>query len=92
MSLVIHVENLLTVEFLTSVCHSLLDGLSCSLQELLFLELELFLDLLSLDVGDEERGNEVLDEDFGLVLLGFDLVDELVECLSLEFGFVVGLE
>ena len=54
--------------------------------------LTLALESLSLDIGDEEGRDEVLDQDFRLVLLLFNLVQELVDGSNLELGFVVGLE
>ena len=51
-------------------------------------ELTLLLDLLSLDIWNEEAANEVLDENLGLVLLRFDLVDELVQGLGLELSLL----
>ena len=50
------------------------------------------LEPLSLDIGDEEGRDEVLDQDFRFVLLLFNLVQELVDGSNLELGFVIGLE
>jgi hypothetical protein len=86
-----HVENLVVLEFLASVGDRQENGLSGGLQELTFLELELTLELLSLDIGDEEGRNEILNQDLRLVLLSFDLVKEFVDSLDLEFGFIVCL-
>ena len=48
--------------------------------------------MLSLDIWDEEGGDKILDEHLWLVLLGLNLIDELVESLSLELGLLEGLE
>jgi hypothetical protein len=47
--------------------------------------------LFPLDIRDEEGADKVLDEYLGLVLLGFNLVYEFIECLSFELGFLESL-
>jgi hypothetical protein len=54
--------------------------------------LTLTLELLSLDIGDKERGDQILDQDLRLVLLLLNLVEELIDSSDLKFGFVIGLE
>lgn len=88
----VHVEDLFTIQFLAGISHSLLDGLLCCLQELLFLELQLLLDLLPLHIGNEETADEVLDEHLRLVFLGLNLIDELVKRLRLQLCLVECLE
>jgi len=56
-----HVENLIVLEFGSSVADRHQDGLSGRLQELALLELQLALKLLALDIGDEEGGDQILN-------------------------------
>jgi hypothetical protein len=51
----------------------------------------LLLDLFPLDIRDEEGADKVLDEDLGLILLGFNFVYEFIEGLSFELGFLESL-
>jgi hypothetical protein len=87
-----HVEDLIVLEFLTGVGDRQKDSLSGSLEEFALLELQLTLELLSLHIGDEEGGDEILNQDLRLVLLLFNLVEELVDGFDLELGLVIGLE
>ena len=88
----VQIEDLFIVQLCSGVSHSLFDSFLSSLQELLFLELQLLLHLFSLHVWNEERGNEILNEHLWFILLGLNLIDELVEGLRLKLGLVVGLE
>jgi len=51
----------------------------------------LTLEVFTLDIWDEERGNQILDKHGRLVLLGLRLVQELVNSLYLELSFIVSL-
>ena len=50
------------------------------------------LKLLSLNIGDEERGYEILDKGLWLVSSFLHSINELVEGVSLELGLLIGLE
>jgi len=50
------------------------------------------LNLFPLNIWNKERRNEVLNENFWVVFLALNFVNKLVKGLSLEFGFLEGLE
>lgn len=83
--------HLLVVQLAASVLHRLLDGLAGSFQELTFFQLNIALVLLAIDVWDQERGHQVLDQLLWLVASVLNLVQEFVDRLNLELGLVVGL-
>ena len=85
-------EHLLTVKLRTCLRDSLFNRLAGSFEVFPLLELHFSLDLLPLDIWDKEGRDKVLDDDFGLVPLLFNLIKELVDSLDLEFGFIVGLK
>ena len=85
-------DALLSVETGTSLQLSILDRLSSSFQESSLLELKLTLYLLALDIWDEERGDEVLNDDLRLVALLLDVVKEVVNLAHLELSLLIGLD
>ena len=85
-------DALLSVKTGSRLQLSVLDRLSSSFQESSLLELELTLDLLPLNIWDEERGDEVLNDDLRLVALLLDVVEEVVDLAHLELCFLEGLD
>jgi hypothetical protein len=83
--------HLLVVQFLASINHRLLNSFASSLQVLALFELKLAGKTLTFDIGDEEAGDQVLNENFGLVLLVLNLVQEVVNVFDLKSGFLAGL-
>jgi hypothetical protein len=51
----VKIEDRFALQFLASHSHSGLDGFSGGLQEFFLFELQLLLNLFTLDIGDEER-------------------------------------
>jgi len=86
------VDALLGVEARSSFQLGVLDGLAGSLKESTLLELKLTLNLLALDIWDEERADQVLDDNLGLVALLLHLVEEVVDLADLKLRFVVSLK
>ena len=86
------VDALLSVEARTSFHLSVLDRLACGFKESTLLELQLTLNLFALDIGDQERRDQVLDDDLRLVALLLHLVKEVIDLADLKFGLVVGLQ
>ena len=80
------------VETRASFQLGVLDGLAGSFEEATLLELDLTLNLLALNIGDEEGRNQVLDDDLGLVALLLHLVEEVVDLAHLQLGLVVSLQ
>ena len=65
---------------------------NCTIRDERVWILTLSLKLLPLNIGDEERGYEILDEGLRLVSPLLHLINELVEGVSLELGLLIGLE
>ena len=54
--------------------------------------LTLTFNLLSFDIGNEERRDQILDDDLWLVALLFDLIEEVVDLRDLETSLLVSLK
>ena len=85
-------EHLFGVETSSSLQLSLFDGFAGCLQESAFFELELAFNLLALDIWDEERRDEILNDDLRLVALLLNLIQKLVNSLYLELCLLISLQ
>ena len=65
---------------------------NCTISDKRVWILTLSLKLLPLDIGDEERGYEILDEGLRLVSPLLHPINELVKGVSFELGLLIGLE
>lgn len=83
--------HLLIIELGTSVNNRLLDGLASSLQVLALHKLQLSLETFALNVRNQERRDQILNQLIRLISVVLHLVQVLIDRLDLELSLLVRL-